>query len=197
MLNYLASQAVSVIESKDSKLLLEDIYQQLYNNVNPEDIDKDTQELVVRMLNQIENIRLISVQRDRLQYLLEREQAQAIYNAIPDTLGIIGTVYMGVKQGDLIAGVAGAIGLTAQSLLRVKQAQGKNDIEFMKQNWELDDENSRNFHELRTDVLKYLWKITDIYHLPKTDSLNETAIKDFFKIQHDSNRTRKLQNLLN
>ena len=197
MLNYLASQAVSVIESKDSKLLLEDLYQQLYNNVNPEDIDQDTQRLVLRMLNQVENIRLVSVQRDRLQYLLEREQAQAIYNAIPDTLGIIGTVYMGVKRGDLIAGVASAIGLTAQSLLRVKQAQGKNDIEFMKQNWALDDKNSRYFHELRTDVLEYLWKITDIYHLPKTDSLNEKAIKNFFTIQHDSNRTRKLQNLKN
>ena len=43
MLNYYCIIAQNIISSKDNRLVLESVYSELYNNINPETVDKKTQ----------------------------------------------------------------------------------------------------------------------------------------------------------
>jgi hypothetical protein len=90
MLNYLATETRIITSSKDNRLILEEIYNKLINNTNPGVVDETTQDFLQTMLDNIRSFRINSIQRERLQYLLENQQAQAITQAMPNPLYLLG-----------------------------------------------------------------------------------------------------------
>ena len=69
MLNYYCIIAQNIISSKDNRLVLESVYSELYNNINPETVDKKTQTKILSMLDNLEDLSLVSIKRDRLKFL--------------------------------------------------------------------------------------------------------------------------------
>jgi hypothetical protein len=90
MLNYLATETRIITSSKDNRLILEEIYNKLINNTNPGAVDETTQDFLQTMLDDIKSFRILPIQRDRLQYMLENRQAQAITQAMPNPLYLLG-----------------------------------------------------------------------------------------------------------
>jgi len=90
MLNYLATQTRMINSSHNNRLMLEDIYNKLINNTNPGIVDETTQRFLQLMLDDIERFRIITLQRERLQFFLENQRAQAINNAMPNPLYLLG-----------------------------------------------------------------------------------------------------------
>ena len=74
MLNYLAVLSQEINDSKNSRMFLEEAYASLLNNTNPEKVNELTQSHLSSMLDTIEKYRMISVKRDRLQYIYDQKK---------------------------------------------------------------------------------------------------------------------------
>ena len=92
MLNYITVLSQEINASKNSRLFMEEAYSTLLNNTDLNSIDDKTNSQVNRLLDTIEEYRMIDVKRDRLQYIYEQNQAQAIHAAIPNPLGLLSAV---------------------------------------------------------------------------------------------------------
>ena len=69
MLNYLTVLTESINRSKNSRLFLEEAYSNLLNNIYPNAVDSQTIEQLNALLNLMEDYRMLSIKRERLQYL--------------------------------------------------------------------------------------------------------------------------------
>lgn len=78
MLNYITVLTQDVNASKNSRLYMEEAYSSLINNTYPSAVDSRTLSQLTSLLDVMEGYRMIAVKRDRLQYIYEQNQAQAI-----------------------------------------------------------------------------------------------------------------------
>lgn len=89
MLYYLAITAEEIRISKDNRLLLDDTYTSLLNDINPGAIDETTQDHLKNLRDIIKSYINISVKRDRLQYIYNQDKAATIRSAVPNPLAIL------------------------------------------------------------------------------------------------------------
>ena len=87
MLNYLTVLTQEVNSSSNSKLYLEQANSTIYNNTYPNAVDNRTLGQLNTILDTIEKYRMTAVKRDRLEYIYEQNQAQAVRDALPNPLG--------------------------------------------------------------------------------------------------------------
>ena len=191
MLNYLATEARIIISSRNNRLALDDSRNMLINNTNPGIIDVTTQEYMENMLGFIESFRMIELQRERLQFLLENSQAQAITKAMPNPLYLLGSI-RDINPVKIIATIAL---MTLDSVMQYQNAKNEGEIQFLKDNWELDDTEAGKLHELRTRTFSYMIDIARTNKLPSSDTLNEESIDRFVSFTFDENLQRKKQAL--
>ena len=78
MMYYLAITAEKIRTSKDNRLILDDIYTSLLNDINPGAVDEITQNHLRNLRDIIKSFRGITVKRERLQYIYNQEKAAAI-----------------------------------------------------------------------------------------------------------------------
>ncbi|MCI9362573.1 MAG: hypothetical protein HFG65_16975 [Hungatella sp.] len=69
MMYYLAITAEEIRTSKDNRLILEDIYTSLLNDINPGAIDEITQDHLKNLRDIIKSYLNISTKRERLQFI--------------------------------------------------------------------------------------------------------------------------------
>ena len=69
MMYYLAITAEKIRTSKDNRLILDDIYTSLLNDINPGAVDEITQDHLRNLRDIIKAYRGITVKRERLQYI--------------------------------------------------------------------------------------------------------------------------------
>jgi hypothetical protein len=190
MLNYLATETRIISSSRDSRLVLEGIYNKLINNTNPSVIDITTQDYLLTLLDNIESFRMLTIQRERLQYIFENEQAQAITSAMPNPLYLLGA-----RDMNPLTLIATAAAMTIDSFFKFQSAQNSAEMEFLKNNWELDDEESKTLHDLRTMAFSYMIDTARDYQLTMSETLNEISIDNFVKYTQDENLQRRRQTL--
>ena len=78
MLYYLAITAENIRISKDNRLVLDEIYTALLNDINPGSIDETTQNHLRSLRDIIRSYMSISTKRERLEYLYNQDKAKAI-----------------------------------------------------------------------------------------------------------------------
>ena len=83
MLNYLVMLTQEINAATNSRLYLEEAYSSLINNTLPEAVDNRTLVEINYLLDTLEDYRMIAVKRERIQYIYEQNQAQALRNALP------------------------------------------------------------------------------------------------------------------
>ena len=105
MLNYLATESRRINSSRDNRLILENIYSKLINNTNPLVIDDMTSDYLEIMLDDLEGFRMISFQRERIMLLFENEQANAITQAIPNPMFLLGAINLGTAVDPKVAAI--------------------------------------------------------------------------------------------
>jgi hypothetical protein len=177
MLNYLATEARIINSSKDNKLILEDIYNKLVNNSNPTVIDETTLDYFQVLLDDIEDFRVITYQRERLQFLFENQQAQAITQALPNPLYLLGA-----RDKSPLALIATAATMAIDSAFKYQSAKNDAKLSYLQGDWELDDKESATLHNLRSRSFVYMVNIATRYNLAKDDTLNEKSIDEFVEI---------------
>ncbi|GHT78646.1 hypothetical protein FACS1894130_05630 [Spirochaetia bacterium] len=246
MLNYLATQTRLINSSNNNRLMLEDIYNKLINNTNPGIIDETTQDFLQILLDDIESFRIQTLQRNRLRFILENQRAQAITDAMPNPLYLLGlsgpgglktimtsrsessnlsgnlsgslSGLFGPAAGSVSGNVSGSMArsfvenitrtitnpmkliatisvMTLDSVLKYRGALDDANLDFLKDDWELDDRESATLHNLRSQTFSYMIDIARRNKLGLLDTLNEESIDNFVSYCMDDNGERRKQAL--
>ena len=189
ILNYLRATAQEIRSSKNSRLYLEDAYSELINNTRPKAIDPATLSEVMDLLDTLEKYRMLSVKRERLQYIYEQNQAQAIRDAVPNPLGLMSAV-----QSFSLAKLATSIVYMAvDAKASYDSAMASADLQFLQDSWALDDEEAANLHESRKELYAYMVTMTTHFNFDDKYTLNEKMVDDFVSWQKETNTASKIQ----
>lgn len=89
MMYYLAITAEEIRTSKNNRMVLEEIYTSLLNDINPGAVDEITQDHLKNLRDIIKSYLSISTKRERLQFIYNQEKAAAIRSAVPNPLAIL------------------------------------------------------------------------------------------------------------
>lgn len=188
MLNYVTYLYYDIEAQKNNRLYLEDIYNQIENNVLEDKIDEGTQDRLIKMRNQIFEFRMIEIQRDRIDFLNENKQAQAIKSAIPEPLYLLSIV-----QSEAPVRIVMSLATTAIS--SVSSYTGtKNDanIEYIKNEWDLDDKQMKALHDLSQGALNYKITFVRDNDIKAKDTLTKEMLQEFAQESRKTNLASKI-----
>lgn len=189
MLNYLAVLSQEINDSKNSRMFLEEAYASLINNTNPEKVNELTESHLSSMLDIIEKYRMISVKRDRLQYIYEQNKAKALKEAIPNPIGVLSAV----SSLDLKRLAASAIYMAVDSVSSYQSYNAEIAQEFLQDGWALDDEEAENLHDSRKRAFLFMIEIVREDNLPGDLALSESAVEKFVFWKNNTNNYQKIQ----
>lgn len=178
MMYYLAITAEKIRTSKDNRLILDDIYTSLLNDINPGAVDEITQDHLKNLRDIIKAYRNISVKRDRLQYIYNQDKAAAIRSAVPNPIAILSVANSFDWKRLAVSAVYSAV----SSYNNYKNASENADKAFLMSGWELDDEEVATVQKNRDRAFDYMVDMVQEYHLDGLKTLNEKAIEKFAEI---------------
>lgn len=178
MLYHLAITAEEIRTSRGNRLMLDDIYTALLNDINPGAIDETTQDHLRNLRDIIKSYLNISVKRDRLQYIYNQDKAATIRNAVPNPLAVL-AMTNSFDWKKLAISVAYTV---VDSYNNYKSANAAVDREFLLSGWELDDEETSAVQKNRDRAFDYMVDIVQEYGLDGKLTLSEDAINTFAEI---------------
>ena len=188
MLNYLAVVTQEIHEAKNSRLFLENAYSQLLSNTHPNAIDHGTLVHIEDMLDTLEGFRMIQEKRERLEFISEKQKAEAIRAAVPNPLGLISAT----QSKNLLKIAASVIYMTVDSATSYSAAKDQAQMQYLEQGWELADEEAEELHDSRKGTFSYMVKTVTAYDLPGDLALSEDAVNEFVKIKNNDNVARRI-----
>lgn len=189
MLNHLTVLTQETNDSRNSRLFMEKAYSDLVNNTYPNSVDSRTLSRLTRLLDTMERYRMISVKRERLQFIYEQNQAQAIRSAIPNPMGLLSAVHS-LTPARLVASV---VYMAVDSVASYQSASAAADLQYLKDGWALDDEEAEELHQSRKDMFSHMINIVNDYKFDGELALTEEAVQEFSKWKNESNVVAKIQ----
>ena len=189
MLNYITVLTQEINASKNSRLYMEEAYSSLINNTYPNAVDSRTLSQLTGLLDTMEGYRMVAVKRDRLQYIYEQNQAQAIRAAVPNPLGLLSAVQSFRPEKIALALVYMAV----DSYTSYTSYTAEADLQFLKDGWALDDEEATVLHNSRKGTFSYMIRMVGDYDLPGDLTLTESAVEEFVKWKNNENVVARIQ----
>ena len=187
MLNYLTVLVQEIQESKNSRLYLESAYSELINNTEPSIVDELTLDEYEKILTVIENYRMTTVQRERLQYIYEQNSASAIRAALPNPLAVLGVA----QSGNPLKAIVSLAYAAVDSVNSYKSYTQQLDLQYLQDGWALDDTEAANLHDSRTSMFSYMVRVSR--DLPAGITLSEEAVNDFVEWKNKDNVTSRIR----
>ena len=191
MLNYLAVITQEIIDSSNSRLNLEEIYSILENYTKPSAVNEDTKDQLAFLFDTIRDCRTLSHKRDRLLFIYQQNQAQALRQAIPNPIGILSAVQSRGWKGAAIS----AIYMAVDSYTSYKSFVAQNDLDYLLADWELDDTEEQILYNLRGQTFGYLVDMTNKFKLPDDLTLNMNNVGEFISIKQEKNPRSRIISL--
>ena len=189
MLNHLTVLTQETNDSRNSRLFMEQAYSELINNTYPNSVDSRTLSRLTRLLDTMEKYRMINVKRERLQYIYEQNQAQAIRSAIPNPLGMLSTVHS-LTPARLVASIAY---MAVDAAASYESAKSAAELQFLKDGWQLDDEEAEELHQSRKDMFAHMVNIVNDYKFDGDLALTEETVTEFSRWKNEENAVAKIQ----
>lgn len=197
MLYHLATTTEEICISKNNRVILEDIYTALLNEINPGAIDETTQDHLENIRRVIGDFLNIQSKREQLQYIYNQQKAAAMKEAVPDPLAIL-SMTNSLNWKKLAINVVYTV---VDSYANYKSANNSADQEFFLSGWELDDKEMDVVRKNRDSAFDYMTDIVQQYGSEEDKkalgklTLNEKAITDFAEICAIDEVYRKIERL--
>lgn len=172
MLNYLAFITQEILTKKNSRVYIEQVYSSLMNDINPSTVNDLTEAHYDDLLDRLHEFEKLLTKRERLQYLFEQNQAQAMRSAIPNPLGLLSAV----KSMNIASLVASVAYMAVDAVSSYASGMSAAEQTFLQNTWELDDEESDTIHSLRTQAFMYMVEVVKGYTLPDKLTLTEKKV---------------------
>ena len=118
---------------------------------------------------------MISVKRERIQYIYEQNRAQALRSAIPNPIGLLSAV----SSKDPIKIAASVLYMAIDSANSYQSASSQADLQFIKEGWELDDAESNELHNSTKNALNYMYNMVRDYDIAGDYALSKESVEDF------------------
>ena len=185
MLNYIGTQTILIEQSKNNRLLLEEITNKLYNNSNPSIIDVNTQNYLNNLINSIDGLRLVTIQREKIQFIHDSQKAQAISQAMPNPLYLLA-----LKDKKPLDIIMTAALMAVDSAVRYNTAQSKAESDLILANFDIETQELIPLSNLKRDYFNHMINITRIYRLDGSESLSQESIERFVNNILDTNKNR-------
>lgn len=189
MLNYITVLTQSINASKNSRLYMEHAYSALINNTYPNAVDNRTLNQLNTLLDIMESYRMIGVKRDRLKFIYEQSQAQSIRAAMPNALGLLSAV-SSFRPSKIASSI---IYMAVDSATSYYASSAESELQFIKENWALDDDEAETLHNSRKGTFSYLINIVGEYNLPGELTLTENAVDEYVKWKNNENIIGRIQ----
>lgn len=190
LLNYFAVLSQEVVSSKNSRIQLERISDEVFNNIKYNVIDEDTQAYIKDLQENIESLRMADKKRERVQYLFEQEQAANIKSAVPNPISL----FSGISSKSLVQLVSSIVYMSIDSYTGYKNAQTESEMKKLQQDWELDDEQDSALEDQRQATFDYSVNIVRKTKYEKS-TLTPNTVKDFVDIKNNKNVKSRLTSL--
>jgi len=188
MLNHMTVLSQEINSSKNSRLFLDNAYSDIVNNINPNAVDEDTMSQIRILLNTIYSYQSIETKRDRLQYIYEQNQANAVQKAIPNPLSVLNVI----QADNPLKSLASIVFLAIDSASSYQSYISEVDNKYLQDGWILDDEAASNLHESRKETFSYMVEMCQKYALDGKLALNEKSVENFVNWENNSNLTRRI-----
>lgn len=177
MLNYMSALTQEINASSGNQMFLEEAYSSLVNDIYPNAVDTETQAEITSLMDTIENYRMITVKRKRLEYIYEQNRAQALRQKIPNPVGVLSAV----QSGSILKSAASVLYMAVDSVSSYKAATSQADLQYIQDGWELEDQELTELHNSTKNALSYMFDMVRDYNFDGDYALLEEAIKDFVK----------------
>ena len=191
MMYYLAFIADKINASKNNRLILDDVYTELLNDINPSAIDETTQEHLEELRNIIKSYISTDIKRERLQFLYNQKKASALRSAVPNPLAVLSMA----KSVDFIKLAIATSYTVVDSYISYKNASESADLDYITSGWDLDDEERLAFQKNRDRAFDYMVDMVQKYHLDGLKTLNENDVTTFTQICQIESPTEKVARL--
>ena len=189
MLNYIVALSEEIQANSGSKMYMEEIFSSLVNNTHPNAVDSLTLEEVQALLNSLKDFRMISANRERLEYVLEQDKAQALRDAVPNPITLLSIAR--TKNPLKIAASLAYMALDAKTGYDAARADA--NLKYMEKNWELDDKAYEVLASSSSDLLAYMVNTVNSNGLNGDLSLTSEMVKDFVAWKGKDNVVSKIQ----
>ncbi len=186
MLNWLAYLTQEINSESNNRVFIESIYSLIVNETYPNAVDTHTQDRLKGIRQALVRYRMVDVKRERIEFLYEQNKAQAIKAAIPSPLALM----TAVQSGSLAKVATSVVYMAINSISSYHSAVSQAELQYLQEGWDLDDEATEVFYNLRSDAFDYMIDIVREYDLPGYLALNEKAVEEFvyWKGKSDVNR---------
>ncbi len=189
MLNYITVLTQDINASKNSRLYMEESYTSLINNTYPNAVDSRTQSQLTGLLDTMENYRMIAVKRDRLQFIYEQNQAQAIRAAVPSPLALMSAV-QSFRPSKIALSLAY---MAVDSVTSYMSYTQEADLQYIKDGWALDDEEAAVLHNSRKGTFNYMISMVRDNNLPGDLTLTESTVEELVRWKNNDNVVGRIQ----
>ena len=200
MLNYLTVLTQELTEANSDQLFLETAYLRLFNNTLPEAVDERTQDQLRALTSSLESFRMLTVKRDRIHQVYEKNMAYVIETQLPDPselLSGLGDVDLGwiknEKMQSVLSVTASLASMTMGALQTDQMDEHDVEMQYLQDGWELDDAVATALHNARQSAFDYMLDMSREYELPSQYTMTEKTVKEFVSWKNDSNLTGRIQ----
>lgn len=189
MLNYLTVLSQEINSSSNSRIFLESAYSSLINNTYPNAVDVRTEAHMEDLLDTLESFRMLTVKRERLEYIYEQNRAQALKAAIPNPMGLLSAV----RSDQPLKSAISVIYMAVDSYTSYTAYTADTDLQYLQDGWDLDDAAAKEVHNTRTKTFSYMLDMVRSNDLPGDYALNEDAVSEFVSWKNNSNVSRRIR----
>lgn len=187
MLNYLIV-TTQEIKTNKNRAILDKTYDIVYEELNLEAVDAETQKYVKRLANTITKLKITDEKRKRIKYLWEQYRASAIRSAIPNPIGL----FSAVRSANLADIALSGLYMIGDSITGYKFAIDNANMEYLKQGWEISDDELIDIDALNSDLWDYKNNMRRNKEIPNDLILNKGLIEEFVKNQSFDNIDRRI-----
>ena len=189
MLNHIVALTEDIQTNSGNKLYMEEIFNSLINNTRPNAVDALTLDEVTSLLKTLEEYRLIDVNRERLEFILEQDKAQAMREAVPDPITLLSISR--TKNPLKIAASLAYMAIDAKT--GYDAASSDANLKYIEKNLDFDNDARAVLAKSSTDLFEYRVKHINSNKLNDDLSLTQDLVQDFVKWKAKDNVTSKIQ----
>ena len=132
---------------------------------------------------QLSALRLVEVQRDRLQYLYEKKQESIIKSLMPNPLAIATVTF---STRNLLSSIIAVAGTALSSINSYASQADVIELEYIQQNWELDDQETLALDALSTNLYLYKCDIGSSLGIERNQALSSDDLRSFVRACNES-----------
>ena len=180
---------IKVIEADDNnRVVIEELhFQDLLPTMN-----KYTRDYYATFNNQLSALQLVEVQRDRLNYLYEMNQENLIHSLMPNAVSVATVAF---STRNILSSIIAIAGTALSSISSYASQEDLIELEYIQQNWDLDDQEKMALDALASELYLYKCDIGSSLGIGREQALSSSDLKDFVDACNESSPATRYSRL--